>query len=147
MTLNRKTIDIPRLVADIHAAELAFKAGPATWKAFAMSAGVRHYGPNSYAGHVTCLYTLRAWCRGKLHRQTAPAPIRDFNRSMEETGRLDAIQGWNAREHNEAIAIKVAESYRRPAPGPDPRVVTINAEDTPVVLAAKLDAAISAALG
>lgn len=89
MTIDPKTIDIPRLVADIH----------------------KHKG-TSYS---TRLYTLRAWLRGKLHRLNPPAEIRDFNRSMLETGRPSEVRSWDAREHNERVAMGIAGEYKRPA--------------------------------
>ncbi len=64
----------------------------------------------SYENHVTGLYTLRAYLRGKMHRQNPPAPIRDFNRTMEETGSNERIT-WLMEEHNRILAEKTAKEY------------------------------------
>lgn len=92
-------LDIPRLVADIHTAEAARRAG--TWDA------------GDYAAHVTGLYTLRAWVRGRIHRLGPPGPIRDFNRAV----RQGLVHGgcaipWNRLEHNRHVAHEVAGRYR-----------------------------------
>ena len=108
MNITRDMIDINKLVDSIHAAEDAHRDG--TWSEYAKTNGIRVW---NYAGHVTGLYTLRAWLRGRLHRQNPPEQIRDFNRTMEEQDRPARLD-WDATEHNRKIAVKVAEAFMIP---------------------------------
>jgi hypothetical protein len=126
--INRFTIDIPQLVADIKAGETAWKADikakdwtRGNWKAFAMDHGLSEFEP---ANGLTKLYTLRAWVRGKLHRQTPPASIRDFNRSMVEAGHPQHAKPWSSHKHNGDIARALAGRYERAEPAPDPNAMS-----------------------
>ena len=77
--------------------------------------------PNCNGNHVTGLYTLRAWLRGKLHRHNPPEEIRDFNRTVQEQGLPYKLREWDATDHNRKIAEKVAEGFRRK---PEPATAT-----------------------
>jgi len=107
-------INIEKLVDDIHAAETARREGG--WTDFCRARGMgrtlgSYYFPANYADYVTGLYTLRAWVRGRLHRKNPPAAVRDFNRSMRETGRERRCIDWDAKEHNRELAENVAANY------------------------------------
>jgi hypothetical protein len=112
-------IDIEKLVDDIHAAEKARREGG--WTDFCRARGLGkrfnsdYYFPVNYVSYVTGLYTLRAWARGRLHRKNPPTEVRDYNRSMEETGRKMRIK-WDAEEHNRKLAEKVAVNYELEEP-------------------------------
>ena len=99
-------IDIPKLVEDIKAAEAAQRK--CRWSEYKEKNGLHRW--SYYEAHVTGLYTLRAWLRGRMHRKNPPAGIRDFNRTMEEQGR-DARMQWDMEEHNRSLAEKTAERY------------------------------------
>ena len=106
-------IDIRKLVTHIKEAELMRRSGK--WEKYTKERGLgrqmsQWWHPAQYEEHVTALYTLRAWCRGKMHRQNPPAPIRDFNRTMEETGQTSRMT-WDMEAHNQRIAEATAESY------------------------------------
>lgn len=105
--ITKDTIDIHLLVDDIHAAEAAQREGK--WREFCKDRGLSQY--TNHPKFVTGLYTLRAWLRGKLHRQNPPEEIRDFNRTMIETDRRHLCQTWDAKEHNRKIAERMAEGY------------------------------------
>lgn len=116
MTLTREDINIEKLVESIHAAEDAYRNG--TWREYAKENG---FSPWNYAGHVTGLYTLRAWLRGRLHRHNPPEEIRDFNRTVQEQGLPYKLREWDATDHNRKIAEQVAERFRRE---PEPAAAT-----------------------
>lgn len=105
--ITKDTINIHRLVDDIHAAEAAKREGK--WSEFCKDRGMRFA---DYARFVTGLYTLRAWLRGKLHRQNPPEEIRDFNRTVQEQGLPYPLREWDATEHNRKLAEKIADGYR-----------------------------------
>lgn len=112
--ITRDTIDIHKLVEDIHSAESAQRGGK--WADFCKPRGLGHtiggrFWPTDYAKFVTGLYTLRAWLRGKHHRKNAPEEIRDFNRSMVQSGRERLCQTWDEKEHNREVAEHAAERY------------------------------------
>lgn len=67
---------------------------------------------DSYPDIVTGLYTLRARTRGRCHRKNPPAPIRDYNRSMEMTGE-ERRMTWDREEHNQKLAEKFAVHYKK----------------------------------
>lgn len=106
-------IDIKKLVSDIKECEAARRKGQ--WSEYTKEREMgQQFGqwwhPAYYEEHVTALYTLRAWCRGKMHRQNPPAPIRDFNRTMEET-RQTSRMTWDMEAHNRRIAEETALKY------------------------------------
>ncbi len=108
-----ENIDIPKLVADIKEAELMQRT--CRWSDYTKERGMgrqmsQWWWATSYEDHVTGLYTLRACLRGRTHRKNPPACIRDFNRTMEETGRPDRMK-WNMEEHNQRIAEAAAQPY------------------------------------
>ena len=113
-------INIPKIVSDIKEAE----AARSNWRSYCEQNGIGKrlrtwWSFPSYEDHVTSLYTLRAWCRGRMHRKNPPAPIRDFNRTMEEQGSSERI-GWDMEKHNRNIAEKTAKDYLLiPAPKPE----------------------------
>ena len=104
-------IDIVKLVTDIKECEsMKYK-----WDAYTKDKGLGRQYPNfwypvHYETHVTSLYTLRAYIRGKMHRKNPPAPIRDFNRTMEELGQPDRLT-WDMEKHNKTIAEETAKKY------------------------------------
>ena len=105
-------IDIPKLVSDIKACEAArFR-----WNNWCEKNGIgrrfseKYWSAPQYEEYVTALYTLRAWCRGKMHRKNPPAPIRDFNRTAEQNGWTDRMT-WNMEDHNRKIAEQTAKRY------------------------------------
>lgn len=109
-----KNINVEKLVSDIKSGEQAYKSGE--WYSWCKGRelgelwrGV-HY-PVSYADHMTALYTLRAFLRGKVHRRNAPAPLRDFHRSMIEQG-IDHKLEWDMEEHNQRVAERISAKYR-----------------------------------
>lgn len=104
--IDKKTVNVQKLVSDIHNSEEAHRAG--AWPAYAKEHGLRRFG---YADHVTALYTLRAATRSKLHRLNPPANIRDYNRHLLESGGV--AKEWYASEHNRAIAEGMAAKYPR----------------------------------
>ena len=107
-----ENIDIPKLVSDIKKCE----AAKYNWHNWCEKNGIgrrfseTHWSSPQYEKHVTALYTLRAWCRGKMHRKNPPAPIRDFNRTMEEQGLPDRLS-WDMEKHNQSIAETTALDY------------------------------------
>lgn len=110
-------IDIQKLVDEIHAAEAAYRSGK--WAEFCEPRGLgRSFGsggrfwPTDYAETVTGLYTLRAWNRGKCHRQNPPENVRGFNRTMEEEGRSERMS-WDMTDHNQKIAEALAPKFAR----------------------------------
>lgn len=111
--IKKDMIDIHRLVDDIHAAE---EANRTSWTAFCKECGMGRgykdmFWPWNYAKYVTGLYTLRAYLRGKNHRQNPPEELRDYNRSMIETGREEMCRSWNMEKHNQQVAEDVAKGY------------------------------------
>lgn len=115
MEINKNTINIKKLVADI-------KSGESTlhWSEWCRERGLSreysytaggekrtHYMTPGRASHMTSLYTLRAQLRSKNHRTNPPPSVRDQNRSLGRP--LD--HGWDVGEHNLSIAQKVAEAY------------------------------------
>jgi hypothetical protein len=129
-TIDKTTVSISDLRTAIKDAERAYKFG--YWLSYArqhvftdeyqIKALDRGFLPDNsgYVEHVTGLYTLRAWLRGKLHRLNPPAPIRDFNRSMRATGRVELE--WDAAKHNRELAEKYAPKF--PVKVDDPYVDT-----------------------
>jgi len=102
-----ESIDVSRLVADIHHAEAAQRSG--AWTEHAKAHRIRR----TYAEHVTALYTLRAYLRGRVHRRNPPAQIRDYNRAVWKDAHpyLKPLR-WNALEHNRALALETAAAYQ-----------------------------------
>lgn len=122
-TIDKTTISIPNLVTVIKETESAVRCG--RWTEVArcyrlidaqtLSYMDRFPGTNYRAVEtLTGLYTLRAWLRGKLHRLNPPAQIRDYNRAMRETGRVE--QEWDAAKHNRELAEKWAPKFPVPVP-------------------------------
>lgn len=108
-----ENIDIPKLVEHIKEAELMRCLGK--WEKYTKERGLgrqmsKWWHAVSYEDHVTGLYTLRAYLRGRIHRKNPPACIRDFNRTMEETGRSDRMK-WDMEEHNQRVAEAAAQPY------------------------------------
>jgi len=108
-----ENIDIPKLVTHIKEAEAMQRSGK--WNAYTKERGLgqqvsQWWRADSYEEHVTGLYTLRAYLRGRIHRKNPPASIRDFNRTMEETGRPGRMK-WDMEEHSRRIAEAVAQRY------------------------------------
>jgi len=106
-------IDIPKLVTHIKEAEYCHSSGK--WDKYTKNRGLgkqmsQWWWAAPYEEYVTGLYTLRAYLRGKMHRQNPPAPIRDFNRTMEETGSRERMT-WLMEEHNRILAEKTAKGY------------------------------------
>lgn len=110
-------IDIARLVEDIKSAERSQRKGE--WGAWIGTRRIdarrytepwRHF--MTYETHVTSLYTLRAFLRGRMHRKNMPAPLRDCRRSMTEEVRLKQPE-WSMEDHNRSVAEEVAERYQR----------------------------------
>lgn len=123
-----ENIDIRKLVDEIHAAEAAKKEG--RWKKWCEENGFclisqpsgRPYLHHDYANHVTRLYTLRAACRGKLHRKNPPQSVRDYAAHMGcKPEQLYLSQSyyypynfagkWNAEKYNEHVAQKAAKRF------------------------------------
>jgi hypothetical protein len=123
-----ENIDIRKLVDEIHAAEAAQKEG--RWKKWCEENGFclisqpsgRPYCHANYANHVTRLYTLRAACRGKLHRKNPPQAVRDYAAHIGcKPEQLYLSQSyyypynfagkWSAEAFNEYVASKVAERF------------------------------------
>jgi hypothetical protein len=104
--IQKNTVNIQKLVSDIHSSEEAYRTG--TWFTYAAERGLRKFG---YVDHVTALYTLRAATRSKLHRLNPPQNIRDYNRYLLESGGV--VREWDAAEHNRAIAEAMAPQYPR----------------------------------
>lgn len=111
-------INIEKLVSDIKTAEGDYRhSGYPGWSEWCKkrglgrtySGGGRFY-PEDYADHMTKLYTLRAWLRGRMHRKNPPEEIRGFNRSMEENGDSHRIS-WDMEDHNQKVAESMARSY------------------------------------
>lgn len=103
-----ENINIEKLVSDIKSGETAGRG--TSWDIWCKKRGLgRTYSdggrfyPENYAEHMTKLYTLRAWLRGRMHRKNPPEDIRDFNRSMEENG-SSARMEWDMEKHNRDIA-------------------------------------------
>ena len=99
-------INIEKLVSDIKDAEAAMLEG--RWSSYKEKAGLDRWA--YYEKHVTGLYTLRAFLRGRMHRRNPPAEIRDFNRSREQSGGTMRLK-WNMEEHNRDLAEETAERY------------------------------------
>lgn len=108
-------VNVEQLVKDIKAAEEAKRSGK--WKEYAQQKRtvpwVSGWTDWYYEKYVTGLYTLRAFLRGKMHRQNPPEPIRGFHQSMIQLGERDPDSKpiWDMHEHNENLANKVAEIY------------------------------------
>lgn len=108
-----ENINVQKLVEDIKSGEEAFRSGK--WHSWCEARGTgriwsgRLY-PADYAEHMTGLYTLRAFLRGRMHRQNPPAPIRDFHRSMIENG-IEHELKWDMEAHNRRIAEEFSASY------------------------------------
>lgn len=107
MTNVLRQVDRARLVDDIHHAEAANRDG--AWRAYA----VAHDLPLEYRRHVTALYTLRAYLRGRLHRHNPPPEVRDYNRSLRANPNpYGGPMRWNRLEHNRAVALQAAARYQ-----------------------------------
>jgi hypothetical protein len=116
MNITKDTIDIHKLVDTIHTVETAQRSG--TWATYAKENGLgKQYSsffyPTFYSTYATGLYTLRAWLRGKLHRQNPPEEIRDFNRTVQEQGLSYKLKEWDSTEHNKKIAEDFAVGFFR----------------------------------
>ncbi len=105
-----ENVNIEKLVNDIKAGEKANRTGE--WKTWATGRGKHRWAPQ-YAPYMTSLYTLRAFLRGRMHRKNPPAHLRDFHRSMVQTGRRTGEVEWDMEAHNRRIAEQIAESYQR----------------------------------
>ena len=108
-----ENVDLKKLVEDIKTGEKAYRSG--SWKSWCEPRGLGHawsggFYPTHYATHMTSLYTLRAFLRGRMHRQSPPADLRDFHRSMLNEGR-DHVLKWDMEVHNQRIAEAAAERY------------------------------------
>ena len=113
-----ENIDIEKLVSDIKTGEQAYRSGQ--WKSWCESRGLGRkwsdsFWPTPYADHMTGLYTLRAFLRGRMHRRNPPAQVRDFNRSMLHNDTPGWQMSWSMEEHNRKIAEGVAASYQKEA--------------------------------
>jgi len=109
-----ENVNTEKLVEDIKTGEQAYRSG--SWKSWCESRGLGRkwsdsFWPVPYATHMTGLYTLRAFLRGRMHRKNPPAPIRDFHRSMLEEGREHELI-WDMEKHNRDIAERIAASYQ-----------------------------------
>ena len=101
-------VDRARLVDDIHHAEAAQRDG--TWQRYAIDRDL----PLEYRRHVTALYTLRAYLRGRIHRRNPPPEIRDYNHAARaEPDLLSPLMRWNRLEHNRDVALRIAARYQR----------------------------------
>lgn len=107
-----KETDIRKLVDDIHSAEAAHKNRAWTEWCSERGYGLPGLPARSYPDIVTGLYTLRAQTRGRCHRKNPPAPIRDYNRSMEMNGSKDRMT-WDMEKHNQQLAEKFAPHYKK----------------------------------
>ena len=113
-------INIAKLVSDIKTCE----AARFNWRSWCEENEIgkrfseKIWWVPQYSEYVTALYTLRAWHRGKMHRQNPPASIRDFNRTMEEQGRPDRME-WDMEKHNRKIAEEAAKRYFLEQPIPE----------------------------
>lgn len=105
-----ENVDIEKLVNDIKAGEKARRKGE--WETWAKEKGKYRWAPQ-YAPHMTSLYTLRAFLRGRMHRKNPPPELRDYHRSMIQTGHRTGELEWDMEAHNRRIAEKIAESYQR----------------------------------
>ena len=112
-------IDIKKLVEDIKSGEAARRE--ATWTAWCQErslgrsytySGRSGFYPDQYEGHMTKLYTLRAWLRGRIHRKNPPENIRAYNRDMVASG-ASPIQ-WDMKQHNWEIAEEMSRRYELP---------------------------------
>lgn len=109
-------VDLKKLVTDLKALPALSSAPRAEWVTWCEDRGLGEiYGGSkfralSFADAATNLYTLRAYLRGKIHRTTPPAPIRDFNRTMREQGRPARIT-WNRITASHSVAMKYAAFY------------------------------------
>jgi hypothetical protein len=100
-------IDRTRLVEDIHQAEALRQAG--AWYAHAIANDL----PLEYRRYVTALYTLRAYLRGRLHRNNPPPEVRDYNRAARQDPSLQrGPMWWNRLEHNRELALRTAPRYQ-----------------------------------
>jgi len=109
-----KNINIEKLVSDIKSGEAAYRGS--SWDIWCQKRGLGAtassgtFYPADYVAHMTGLYTLRAFTRGRMHRRNPPASIRDYNRSMEDSGRSERM-AWDMEVHNGKIAERFADSY------------------------------------
>lgn len=132
-------IDAEKLVSDIKQNEKAWKEG--RWERTELSCralidvrevaelAITDFGTNMdsfkdwfpehlcYRAYMHCLYTLRAWCRGRIHRQNPPQELRGFNYSMRESGNDSFVRPWDMEKHNRYIAEKQAKNYGIAAAG------------------------------
>ena len=112
-----ENVNIEKLVEDIKTGEQAYRSG--SWKSWCESRGLgtvfgSAFWPTPYADHMTGLYTLRAFLRGRMHRRNPPAPLRDFHRSMLDEGIAHELK-WDMEDHNRKLAERFVESYRNEA--------------------------------
>lgn len=123
-----ENIDIRKLVDEIHSAENAKKEDK--WREWCEENGHcrrtpdgRAYLHAAYSRYVTDLYTLRAWCRGRLHRKNPTDPVRQYAEykgappeeiffSKSYFYPYDFEGKWDVREYNKCIAEKVAGRFR-----------------------------------
>jgi len=110
-----ENINIEQLVSDIKTGEEAYRGS--SWDIWCKKRGLGRthsdggrYYPADYVDHMTSLYTLRAFLRGRMHRENPPEEIRDFNRSMQENGSEHRLS-WDMEEHNRKIAQKASSQY------------------------------------
>lgn len=108
-----ENVNVEKLVEDIKTGETAYRSG--SWYSWCESRGLGQkwgdrFWPTPYAVHMTGLYTLRAFLRGRMHRKNPPAPLRDFHRSMLETG-IEHELIWDMEKYNRDLAEKFSEAY------------------------------------
>ena len=114
-----ENIDIKKLVEDIKSGESARREGAwSTWcqerglgRSYTYSASSGFY-PDPYEDHMTKLYTLRAWLRGRIHRRNPPESIRAYNRDMVAHGA--SPREWDMKQHNWEIAEAMSQRYESP---------------------------------
>ncbi len=109
-----ENINVKKLVEDIKTGEAAYRSG--SWKSWCEPRGLgtvfgSAFWPTPYAVHMTGLYTLRAFLRGRMHRKNLPGWLRDYRRSMAETGR-EFKTTWDMEGHNRKIAEKFSAVYQ-----------------------------------
>lgn len=102
-------LDIPRLLHDIHDLEDRIRAIKLRLRRrWEQPMGALQAEQLELAADATELYTLRAWSRGRLHRQRPPRSLRDAHRD------LGLPLAWDAQQHNRSSAERIVERYRVP---------------------------------
>ena len=102
-------LDIPRLIHDIHDLDDRSRAIKLrVRRRWEQPMGALQAELLELAADATELYTLRAWSRGRLHRQRPPRSLSDAHRD------LGLPLDWDAQQHNRSSAERIAERYRVP---------------------------------